>query len=113
MKEDLDPRIKQILDHYGIKHQLGKLTEECRECANAAYRMQLAEKTASTGALDEMSFTKDLNHLADELADVSIMMDQVVFGYDIFELVAQRREFKLNRQLERIRREEGKKHERS
>ena len=56
--------LKSIFDHYGERHQLGKLKEEC---------MELVE------AVDDflrIKNVKTMDHLLEEMADVKVVIDQ-------------------------------------
>ena len=84
-------KLQMIADHYGIKEQLRQLAEECCELAVEA------NNTARKGTTVK---------LIEEIADVVIMMEQIIYlagidRKDIDEVI----DYKLNRQLERIRKE--------
>lgn len=85
MNEDL----KKIANHYGLRRQLWQTVEETAE---------LTQVICKTGRYD-MDTVRD--HLVEEVADVSIMIDQIVYllGYN---MIAKIREEKIKRQLERI-----------
>lgn len=79
---------KQIFEHYGEKNQLDKLLEEAEELIEATMKYQEDKSEAN------------LNHLAEEMADVEIMLRQIkaVVGNKVDEFI----QYKLNRQLKRI-----------
>lgn len=83
-----------IFEYYGEKNQLNKATEEAGELiqAIAKYRNEPSEE--------------NLNHLAEECADVLIMIQQLkeITGDKVDEFIQQ----KLNRQLKRIEDEQKK-----
>ena len=86
-----DTRIKTIADHYGKKEQLRQLAEECCELAVEA------NHSARKGVTVK---------IIEEIADVAIMMEQISYlaridRKDIDEVI----DYKLNRQIERIRKE--------
>ena len=86
-----DDRIKKIADYYGIKRQLHQLAEECSELAVEASHS--ARKGTTVKIIEEM-------------ADVLIMIKQVIYlaeidMCDIEDCI----NYKLDRQLERIKEE--------
>lgn len=86
---------QEILEHYGPIHQIGKLLEEVEELHRAI------EQYIDPG-MDCQKCAEDA--LIDEIADVSILIEQVVMFLGI-EKVNQRVDFKLNRQINRIKKE--------
>jgi NTP pyrophosphatase (non-canonical NTP hydrolase) len=85
MNEDF----KKIADHYGLRRQLWQTVEEMAE---------LTQVICKTRRYD-MDAVRD--HLVEEVADVSIMIDQIVYLLGD-NMIAKIREEKINRQLERI-----------
>ena len=86
-----DEKIKKIADHYGIKRQMHQLAEECSELAVEASHS--ARKGTTVKIIEEM-------------ADVIIMIEQIVYlakidMCDIEDCI----NYKLDRQLERIKEE--------
>ena len=84
-------KLQMIADHYGIKEQLRQLAEECCELAVEANHSARKGTTVK---------------IIEEIADVVIMMEQIIYlagidRKDIDEVI----DYKLNRQLERIRKE--------
>jgi len=94
-KKKIMKKCRKILEHYGFKHQLRKLIEELgelrREAKNYTAIPQLCQQ--------DMWY----ENFADELADVQIMVNQfkTVFG----SVVDARIEYKIKRQLKRIKKE--------
>lgn len=82
-----------IFKHYGAENQLEKLKEELNELYKAVADFQ--ENQSETNR----------NHLAEELADVEIMSKQIKSAVAGDELVNQFVQYKLNRQLKRIKNE--------
>lgn len=97
-----EAKIQRIFKHYGELSQLKKTQEELRELDEAIQKLvNLHEDDKRTTFYStERDFLKD--HIAEELADVSIMLDQIEFGLRIEKRSADWREFKLNRQLKRM-----------
>lgn len=85
----------KILQHYGKGPQLHKLVEECCELGQAA--MKFDYKQTSTNA----------ENLFEELADVKIMIEQISQAVDDLsqDRINHWVDYKLNRQLERIKNE--------
>ena len=81
----------QIFEHYGEDHQLEKFKEELLECVEAVEAYQENKSEAN------------LTHLAEEMADVRIMLRQLreIVGDKVDEFV----HYKLDRQLKRIEKE--------
>lgn len=91
----MDERLIRIADHYGLESQLDMLQEECAEL------IQAASKYRRNSSADIM----------EEIADVYIMLDQIVYlldkkhSVDFYECVSLWMEKKVRRQLERIEKE--------
>ena len=87
-----NPRIVEIADHYGIEKQLHQLAEECSELAVEASHS--ARKGVTVKIIEEM-------------ADVLLMIEQVVYLANIaIDDIDECIRFKIDRQLERIKKEE-------
>ena len=85
----MEEMINRIADRYGKEPQLIVLMEECGELIQACSK-QLRRKD------------KSINNLIEELADVRIMIEQIEHLYGIKSLVEDEMEYKLIRQLERM-----------
>ncbi len=85
MNIDQKSKIRQIINHYGNDHQRMKAVEELTELAAAVARGE------------------DRSNIAEETADVIIMLEQIM---QIFDIVQEEIEviidYKINRQLARI-----------
>ena len=88
-----EEKVKQIADFYGWNNQLKQLAEECCEL--------------SVESLHYIRVGRGIERLYEEITDVLIMIQQVVYllghGYKEIERCAS---FKLDRQLSRIEREQ-------
>lgn len=86
-------KVKKIADYYGLRNQLRQLAEECCEL--------------STESLHFIRECGGMERLFEEMADVLIMIQQVIHllgcGREDIEKYA---EFKIDRQLDRIQREQ-------
>ena len=97
-----EAKIQRIFKHYGEQSQLMKTQEELKELSDVIQKLiDLRKDDKRTSFYNtERDFLKD--HIAEELADVRIMLDQIEFGLRIEKRSADWREFKLNRQLKRM-----------
>ena len=88
-----EEKVKRIADHYGWNNQLRQLAEECCEL--------------SVEALHCIRERGETERISEEMADVLILIQQIIYlvghGYGDIEKYA---EFKLDRQLSRIEREQ-------
>lgn len=88
-----EEKVKIIADYYGWNNQLKQLSEECSEL--------------SVESLHYIREGKGIERIFEEIADVLIMINQIIYlighGYEDIEKYA---EFKLDRQLSRIKREQ-------
>ena len=80
-----------IAEHYGREAQMGVAQEECAEL------IQAISKARRKGATDDSR-----GHLAEEIADVRIMCEQLTKLFNLDLAVARKIDQKLDRQLERI-----------
>ena len=88
-----EEKVKRIADYYGWNNQLKQLAEECCEL--------------SVESLHYIREGRGIERISEEIADVLIMVQQIIYlighGYGDIEKYA---EFKLDRQLSRIEREQ-------
>lgn len=87
----MDKRIKEIADHYGLISQLDQTTEECAELIQAINKFKRSSSLIGVSKL-----------LFEELADVQIMIDQLIYLTNGEKAVSKEREYKIQRQLERM-----------
>lgn len=80
--------IHAIADHYGISSQLDKTLEECRELAAAI--------------IGYMHKQNNREHIAEEMADVKIMLTQLEYLLHLEYEVKDTMRKKVDRQLKRI-----------
>ena len=85
-------KVKEIAEHYGLRNQLKQLAEECSEL--------------SVESLHYIREEGGTERIFEEMADVLIMIQQVIHllgcGHEDIEKYA---EFKVDRQLKRIKQE--------
>lgn len=90
-EQEINEAIGEIAEHYGAKAQTLQLCEECGELIQAVSKL--------TRGVNEIRILS----LVEEIADVRIMMSQMMQFYGIPETeIALLVEKKLERQLERI-----------
>ena len=82
-----------IIDHYGVNHQMKKAIEECNEL------IEVVDNSLTDLPCD---YTPSI---IDEIADVEVMINQLKIIFDCFGEVEERIDFKINRQLERMKKE--------
>ena len=83
--------LKDIWRHYGKDNQLDKLREECKELQMAVRKYQ-----------EFPNSIRNLNHMAEEIADVQIMIDQVKENMSLYDQVNDWTTFKFERIRKRI-----------
>lgn len=90
----MDEKLLQIFNHYGLKNQLKKLSEEVYELQEAIL-------------LDEGDYDS-LDHITEELADVYVLLSQFETKYEINqEKLIDMQAYKINRTLRRIENEKS------
>ena len=88
-----EEKVKQIADFYGLKNQLRQLAEECCELS-----VEALHYTRERGGTERLS---------EEIVDVLIMIQQIIYLLrNDTEKLEKYAEFKVNRQLDRIQREQ-------
>jgi len=87
--------MKKIADFYGVGNQALKLIEECAELIQqvAKYR---------TEAFVNTNADNSLTSVAEEIADVEIMIWQIKYLFRIGKDVEEKKKEKVKRQLERM-----------
>ena len=90
----------EIIQHYGVNAQQRQLAEEVFELQEAIIEYE------NSGCYDEEDSVEFINHIAEEIADVMIMLNQFKAYYGIpNETILVFMRGKVNRQLERIKNE--------
>lgn len=102
-------QLHEIALRYGYEPQSRQLIEEMAELTVAINKFWRAnQKPATDENLDKMRVAR--SNIIEEIADVGIMLEQITYLLDAHEDVQEITEEKINRQLERIKKEsEGKK----
>jgi len=91
----------QIIRHYEINNQQRKFVEECYELIEAIIK---AEQFEPKSFIQLNANVKDyINHIAEEIADVMVMLKQFQYYYDIEDSEIEKiMKEKIQRQLIRI-----------
>lgn len=104
----MNTRIKTIWTHYGQFNQLEKTIEELDELKAEVVKflrfVKSTDNRFTAVASSKSEFLKD--KVAEEAADVSIMLDQLIYGLGIKGRFDAWREYKLDRQIQRIKDEQ-------
>lgn len=88
MSEEQKEALIKLIIHYGVFSQVDKTMEECSELIKALLKAR--RKNSS------------IEGIIDEIADVTIMLEQLKLMFDCEDEVTKRIDYKINRQLERI-----------
>jgi NTP pyrophosphatase (non-canonical NTP hydrolase) len=92
----MNDKLKKIIKHYGVTPQLKYFQSEVYELTEAILWNELTLK-----------ITRDIEHIAEEIADVMVMLKQFQLYYCIKdEEIEEIMKFKIDRQIERIENEE-------
>lgn len=94
--------LNTIVETYGKEPQVDMAIEECAELQKALLKYRRKERAGATNE----EITKLKADIVDELADVSIMVEQMKIVYGCHGEVEDKTEYKINRQMQRIK--EGK-----
>lgn len=104
-----DKRIKQIADANGFKVICNKAFEEIGELNTALARYIAEFDTHYEDIRDDLAIHEDVRQeLISELADVEITCKQLIYNLHLEKEVKDMREYKINRQIERMAKENGK-----
>ena len=88
----IEKNIKRIADYYKVKHQEQKLVEELGELLVEISKNMMTNKVTE--------------NTASEIADVIILLTQIVYLYDIEQEVYDKFIYKIDREIKRISRRE-------
>lgn len=89
-------KLETICQHYGIRKQLKKLSEEVFELQEAVID-------------NEWDVDGNTDHIAEELADVMVLWEQIRLHYEVpIQVIQGIMKEKIERQLKRIENEKGR-----
>jgi hypothetical protein len=83
---------RSIIDRYGVPSRVDLTIEECSELTKALLKMRRSETDSNVLRAD----------IIEEIADVSIMLEQLKIIFDCEKEVSKEIEYKLNRQIKRM-----------
>ena len=102
--KNMKAEIKKIARHYGIRRQTLKTLEELNELgAELRWLANLNIEPLHLVSVEEID--KQLAKVCEEIADVEVMIAQLKFLFDCDEQVETIKKFKVNRELERMKKE--------
>lgn len=102
MKENL----LKIINHYGVNAQQRQFAEEVFELQEAIYQYIAQKEACENIGCSTIHVDKCKEHIAEEIADVAVMIKQFQYYYGIDnEFIVTLMRGKVNRQLERIKNE--------
>lgn len=76
----MDKRNKIIADKYGMFAQIGQTTEECAELIKALNKYK---RVFNVGQTTNVSEAEAVDNVCEEIADVSIMLEQMIYLFGI------------------------------
>lgn len=91
--------IRKIADHYGLNAQLNVATEELAELIQAIARFRRVDER------DMLELARRKNLVAEEIADVEVMLAQIKYLMKIDERVEAVAKYEIERQLKRMKKE--------
>lgn len=95
----MNEAIRKIADHYELNAQLNVATEELAELIQAIARFRRVDENDML----ELEIRKNL--VAEEMADVEVMLAQIKYLMKIDEKVEAVAKYKIERQLKRMKKE--------
>lgn len=99
----MEDRLLKIINHYGVMHQLKKFQEEIFELNEAIIDAEKYSSVNDDFSKVNINVKAYKDHITEEIADVTVMLEQFQKYYDIsnFEIY-EVMEKKVERQLNRI-----------
>ena len=95
-------RLKTIADHYGYEEQSRQLIEEMAELMVAINKYARADKSDVVTAKEYLDIAHLKTNIIEEIADVEVMLEQIIYLLDCKAAVQEIKELKIKRQLKRI-----------
>lgn len=95
----MNEAIRKIADHYGLNAQLNVATEELAELIQAIARFRRVNEN------DMLELARRKNLVAEEIADVEVMLAQIKYLMKIDERVEAVAKYEIERQLKRMKKE--------
>lgn len=97
--DEMERKLQQIADYYEFDAQLNQVVEECGELIQAAAKYN---RTKGKGYDTSMNLGAAYANLVEELADVQLVVCQLVYLMECGDEVLDVTELKIDRQLKRI-----------
>lgn len=102
MKENL----LKIIEHYGVRHQQRKLSEETFELQEAIYQYEAQKEACENIGCSRIHIDKCKEHMEEEFADVMVLLGQIKYYYELDdERIKKIMKEKVDRQLDRMSKE--------
>ncbi len=95
----MNEAIRKIADHYGLNAQPNVATEELAELIQAIARFRRVNE------IDMLELARRKNLVAEEIADVEVMLAQIKYLMKIDERVEAVAKYEIERQLKRMKKE--------
>jgi len=74
--------IQKALDTFGLDHQIDKMIEELGELLQATIKLRQATHSGRISTDDSIT-SKFFENFIEELADVDVLRDQIVYAFDM------------------------------
>ena len=99
----MDNELLEIIENYGVLHQLKHFQSEVYELTEAIFQYDAQKEACENIGCSRLHVDKCKDHIAEEIADVQVMLNQFKVHYGITnkELV-EIMKYKIKRQLKRI-----------
>ena len=79
----MEGKLLRIINHYGYRNQLKKLSEEVYELQEAIRDFENQKEVCENIGCKELHVDKEQKHIAEEIADVMVLIEQFKNYYDI------------------------------
>ena len=100
-QQEIEDSIEEIADYYGTDNQIDKIIEECAGLIQALSKLKNREYDESKGMLNPIP----IFDVIEKMADVRIMLKQLLYLLDCADDVKETMEYKIKRQLKRVQEE--------
>lgn len=95
----MEEKLKKIINYYGPRNQLKKLSEETFEFIEAVLDIVIRMEEPNS----IITFKHDIEHVTEEIADIENILEQFKVALKLdAEKIKQYREYKVNRQIGRM-----------
>ena len=99
----MEEKLLKIISFYGVNNQLRQFNEECFELIEAIFQYDAQKEACENIGCSRLHIDKCKEHIAEEIADVMVMLCQFkehykIDGNEIMKIMNE----KIDRQLKRI-----------